>query len=101
MATRVYDLDMMLDPKAHGMEMCSHCAGYGSSLKESQDRCSQCDGLGLIKSPTKFKVEVQADNTGTWAGNALTFDTTEEAELYAQDLAARWTAVRDWRVVPA
>lgn len=99
MATKVYDLDAMLDPKAHGMEMCGHCAGYGSSLKESQDRCSQCDGLGLIKIPTKYKVEVIADNSGEWAGNAKTFDTVDEAELYAVDLYARWTAVREMRVL--
>ena len=50
---------------------------------------------------TKFKVEVQADSTGTWAGNALTFDTRGEADSYAIDIACRWTAVRDWRVVEA
>ncbi len=46
-----------------------------------------------------YKVEVQADNTGTWAGNALRFVTEGEAEAYALDLAMRWTSVRDWRVV--
>ena len=46
-----------------------------------------------------YKVEVQADNTGTWAGNALRFVTEGEAEAYALDLAIRWTSVRDWRVV--
>jgi DnaJ-class molecular chaperone len=48
MSQQVYDLDAMLDPEAHGMEVCSHCAGYGSSLHEAQDRCSQCKGYGLI-----------------------------------------------------
>jgi len=46
-----------------------------------------------------FKVEVIADNTGTWCGNGLTFATVQEAEAYAQDLWSRWTAVRSWRVV--
>jgi len=46
-----------------------------------------------------FKVEVLADNSGIWSSNALTFNTEEEAKLYAQDLYMRWTAVKDWRVV--
>jgi hypothetical protein len=46
-----------------------------------------------------FRVEVQADNTGTWAGNGLTFPTVEEAKKYAKDLFCRWTAVREWRIL--
>ena len=46
-----------------------------------------------------FKAEVIADNSGEWVGNQLKFDTKEEAETYAKDLASRWTAVREWRVV--
>jgi hypothetical protein len=47
----------------------------------------------------KFKVEVLADSTGNWVGNQVKFDTREEAEAYGNDLAGRWTAVREWRVV--
>ena len=47
----------------------------------------------------KFKVEVIADSSGKWCGNALTFDTKEQAESYGKNLYARWTAVREWRVV--
>ena len=57
-----------------------------------------------------YKVEVQADSTGTWAGNGLdrgalrlsvrlAFDTVEDAEQYARDLTGRWMAVRYWYVV--
>jgi len=46
-----------------------------------------------------YKVEVIADNSGTWAGNGLTFATLEDANDYARDLYARWTAVRDFRIV--
>ena len=46
-----------------------------------------------------FKVEVIADTSGTWAGNALTFPTIAEGNTYARDLYSRWTAVREWRVV--
>jgi len=46
-----------------------------------------------------YKVEVIADNSGTWAGNGLKFETTQEAEEYARDLFSRWLAVQEWRVV--
>ncbi|RPJ64676.1 MAG: hypothetical protein EHM23_00005 [Acidobacteria bacterium] len=46
-----------------------------------------------------WKVEVQADNTGTWAGNALRFEYELIARQYARDLMSRWTAVRDYRIV--
>jgi len=47
----------------------------------------------------KWKAEVIADSSGQWCGNALTFDTKQEAETYVNDLALRWTSVRDTRVV--
>ena len=31
-----------------------------------------------------------------WAGNSLVFATEREAEMWAGDLAMRWTAVSDW-----
>ena len=46
-----------------------------------------------------FKPEVIADGTGKWYGNNLAFATRDEAELNVQDLACRWTMVRDTRVV--
>ena len=46
-----------------------------------------------------YKVEVIADDSGTWCGNRLLFATTEEAETYAKDLTMRWTLVRKWRVI--
>jgi hypothetical protein len=49
---------------------------------------------------SRFKVEVIADNSGQWVGNGLTFPTQAAAETYAVDLAARWTLVRQWRVLP-
>lgn len=48
---------------------------------------------------TSYKPEVQADHTGTWAGNALAFATEQEALEWASDLAARWYAVRHYRAV--
>jgi len=46
-----------------------------------------------------FKPEVQADSTGTWAGNALRFATREEAEANVEDLRRRWWMVTAARVV--
>lgn len=46
-----------------------------------------------------YKVEVIADASGVWCGNALTFATAEEAEKYAVDLFSRWLLVKQWRIV--
>lgn len=46
-----------------------------------------------------YAVEVLADSSGVWAGNALRFKSREQAEAYARDLHSRWLAVREWRVI--
>ena len=46
-----------------------------------------------------FKPEVIADSSGKWTPNQLRFATEAEAKLYVDDLAFRWTAVRETRVV--
>lgn len=46
-----------------------------------------------------YASEVIADHTGKWCGNAVRFTTFGEAEAYGKDLFARWTAVREVRVV--
>jgi len=44
-----------------------------------------------------WKPAVQtAGNGDKWSYNALAFATKEEAEMWARDLAMRWTAVSDW-----
>ena len=48
----------------------------------------------------QYKVQVIADNSGEWAGNAKVYDTYKAAENAAIDLAIRWTLVREWRVIP-
>lgn len=48
----------------------------------------------------RYKVEVIADNSGEWCGNGVDFPTEDDAKAYGQNLAWRWTAVREWRVVP-
>lgn len=49
-----YDVDGVCtsDPAAHEQsthEQCSHCNGYGSSLKEASDKCTRCGGSGIVK----------------------------------------------------
>jgi len=46
-----------------------------------------------------FKPEVSTGSDPKFYGNALRFATREEAEASAFDLAMRWLAVREWRVV--
>lgn len=46
-----------------------------------------------------WKPEVIADASGKWSGNALRFASKKEAEDNVFDLAMRWIAVRDTRVV--
>lgn len=48
-----------------------------------------------------FAAEVIADGSGQWVGNGLRFASAAEAEVYAKDLYSRWTAVREFRVVPS
>ena len=40
-------------------EMCHHCNGYGSSLKEPGDRCSVCGGSGVVEKHNKLFEEVE------------------------------------------
>ena len=46
-----------------------------------------------------YAPEVIADDSGTWCGNALRFETEAEAEVWVADLSMRWMLVRDTRVV--
>ena len=46
-----------------------------------------------------FKIEVIADRSGNWAGNAMVYDTFEKAKSAARDLASRWMLVTKARVV--
>jgi hypothetical protein len=57
------------------------------------------DGRAMIRQLKSFKVEVIADASGQWTGNALRFESKLAAEVYAKDLFSRWTAVKEWRVV--
>lgn len=51
--------------------------------------------------PKSWRPEVTADSSGKWSSNALRFRTELEAYQSANDLAQRWTLVRDWRAAPS
>jgi hypothetical protein len=46
-----------------------------------------------------FKVGVITPGDRDYNCNGLRFAAYEDAEAYGQDLAMRWTAVRDWQVI--
>jgi hypothetical protein len=48
---------------------------------------------------TPYIVEVVADRTNKFYGNALKFESIEVAVNYAKDLMSRWLLVSNWRVV--
>lgn len=48
-----------------------------------------------------FKVEVIADSSGKWCGNAVRYPSEAAAKIGGADLANRWLLVREWRVVPS
>ncbi|GAI90181.1 unnamed protein product [marine sediment metagenome] len=48
-----------------------------------------------------YKIEVKTINDDNWYSNAMRYETREEAEVAALDLAARWMLVVDHRAVIA
>jgi hypothetical protein len=46
---------------------------------------------------SSWKPEVLVINDSKWYDNGLRFETKEEAEKYAHNLAGRWTSVRRFR----
>ena len=48
---------------------------------------------------TKFKIEVIADSSGRFTGNAMIYDEYQQAHYAAVDLAQRWVLVTAARVV--
>ncbi len=47
---------------------------------------------------TFYKAEVSTGDPNRFDTNGVMFESREEAERYARDLAARWTLVTDWRI---
>ena len=53
----------------------------------------------MEKTVGPYRVEVIADSSGKFCGNALRFDSIDDGIVYARDLARRWTLVTNYRVV--
>jgi hypothetical protein len=51
------------------------------------------------KGKYRYEVNTYGDPVDSWAGNAVRYDTADDAEAGAKDLFGRWTAVKFWRVV--
>lgn len=45
------NIEIMMNPDKYGYIECPHCNGYGSSFKDPEgvNRCSKCNGDGLVK----------------------------------------------------
>jgi len=50
---------------------------------------------------TKFKIEVKTGDDPKWYSNSMRYDTLEEAQAAAADLASSWLLVVDHRAVVA
>lgn len=48
-----------------------------------------------------FKIEVKTGSDPKWYSNAMRYNTLEEAQAAAADLASRWLLVVDYRGVVA
>lgn len=50
-------LEIILNPAKYGYIECTHCNGYGSSLKDPEgvNKCTKCGGIGLVKKENKSK----------------------------------------------
>jgi len=83
-------------------DQCSGLATFSTYLQRICDTCLERQRAAYSTDAGRpYRVDVQADSTGTWVGNGVTFATVTEAAAYARDLYYRWTSVREWRVVDA
>ena len=59
------------------------------------------DELDKLLDAQRLRIEIQTYGDPQWYGNDLRFDAWTVAYAYALDLARRWAAVEDIRVLPA
>ena len=59
------------------------------------------DELDTLLDAQRLRIEIQTYGDPQWYGNDLRFDAWTVACAYALDLARRWAAVEDIRVLPA
>lgn len=73
--------------------------GLRDILESHQENADASNVIVDLSDPPGWIVEVIADNSGVWAGNAIVLPTKEQAEAYGQQLASNWMLVRESRVV--
>jgi hypothetical protein len=97
------------DPDKYGYFQCDRCHGYGSSLQEQEDKCTKCNGLGVVpkhlqteinrqrhapraikfsKKGSFYRVVTEGVDTGLTPGSSFTFNGEEEA---LRGLRTIWT----------
>ena len=54
---------------------------------------------GYDTAPYMVEVHGVGDPEKNWSGNALRFDTKDDASAYADELAGRWFGMDRWRVI--
>lgn len=54
----------------------------------------------VVENPPKYRAEVAGIGENKWSGNALEYDTEEEAKKYLDNLSMRWFGYDLGRVVP-
>ena len=52
--------NLIFEPEKYGYTKCTHCNGYGSSLKEDTNRCTKCGGLGLVPKEDRLGVQTKS-----------------------------------------
>ena len=77
--------------------ICLRCAGQRGEVKKEETEPTPSPAP-VVRS---WAVEVIADTSGKWCGNSLRFASEEVALRYGRDLASRWLAVSEVRVVPS
>lgn len=50
---------------------------------------------------TSYRVQVVADSSGEWVGNAMRYRSHDEADNAGKDLLCRWLLAQRYRVVPS
>jgi len=46
--------EIFVNPDKYGYIECNNCNGYGSSFNEPAERCTVCDGLGVVKKDSSY-----------------------------------------------
>lgn len=74
---------------------------YASEKAKELRRQREEEAARLAALPRSWKVGVKTAGDTEWCSNGLRFKSKQAAASYGADLACRWTAVREWTVLPS